>query len=367
MIRLLIAAALIVVAWPANASAALVGCFGPPADYITAFDTVRGQSQNGQVDYPYPTVFLEWQGQLTPSSATEVGDSSEHIHLGACIPEGQTLTTAWNVDARYVFHNVENYDFTGANASTVTQGGSQTAFAATSAQLAQLNTAAHASGNHMTTTVFTSYAVKAAQTNGLKELRWQVNVDRNAPAALVDTWKVSARAYVTYNYAGLATAPPLGSPDCHIDYVRTQNWITYHDEAGVVKTSYGYAGPKESQANPDCTMPLAWTPGPMATAKPSSWSAPIRTTDGTNRLFAYVDPNFHVTPGTYAWGVDLGNPATTGVLVQGGYNVPVTVPLGSLGLAAGVHRFMVQGHKWPQPPQIKPISTSIVVYPFKVQ
>jgi hypothetical protein len=64
---------------------------------------------------------------------------------------------------------------------------------------------------------------------------------------------------------------------------------------------------------------------------------------------------------------DLGNPQVTGTLNQGGYDNAVSVPLSTLGLAGGVHRFMVQGHKGYtgtiQDPN-QPISSPIVVMPF---
>lgn len=347
-------------------------CYGAPADYIAAFDTVRGQPADGSVTYPYKTVFLEFQGQLTPSSATSVGNTSEHIHEGACIPEGQTLNAA-NApagsrffDARYIAHNVLNYTVTSVAATMVTQNGSTNLFVGTSQQVASLNTAFQASAGNGTATVFQSYPMAIGTGNGVEELRWQVQVDRSNSSALVDQWKVSGRAYFSQNYPGLPTVAALGSPDCHVDFVRTQNWIVYHNEAGLVKTSYGYAGFKDSQLNPDCSYPAMFMPDTLAQPKTGDWTTTLRTTDGTNKLSVSVDPNNHVTPETAAWKHDFGNPATMGTLVQGGYNNVVTVPLSMLGLADGVHRFMVVGHKWPSPPQIKPISTSIVVMPFSL-
>lgn len=372
-IILLLAAATLITAGgrvTTSTATASYNCVGPPADYIAAFDTVRGQPQDGQVTYPYKTVFLEYQGQLTPSSSPTVGNTSEHIHEGACIPEGQTLD-AVNApagsrffDARYIAHNVLNYTVASAAASMVTQNGSENLFTATAAQVAELNAAFQASANNGTDTVFQSYPMAIGTSNGIKELRWQTQVDRSNSSALVDQWKVSGRAYFSQNYPGLPTAAAFGAPDCHIDFVRTQNWIVYHDEAGLVKTSYGYTGFGDSQLNPDCSYPAAFTPDALAVTKTTDWPTIIRTTDGTNKLNVIVDPNNHVTPETFAWKQDLGDPADSGTLVQGGYNNPVTVPLSTLGLSGGVHRFMVMGHKWPAPPQIKPISTSIVVMPF---
>lgn len=350
-----------------------IPCVGPPADYVAAFDGVRGQPVDGAVTYPYKTVFLEFQGQLTPSSSATVGNTSEHIHEGACIPEGQELndtnapTGGRFFDARYIAHNVLNYTVTSAAAQTVTAGGSEDFFTATPAQVAELDAAFQASGGNGTDTVFQSYPLGSGTQNGIKEIRWQVNVARNSPSALVDAWKVSGRSYFTQNYAGKPTGTTLGaSGGCQIDYVRTQNWISYHDEAGAVRTSYGYAGFQDSQLIPNCTYPPGFDPTALAQPKTGDWQTVARTTDGTNRLSVIVDPNNHVTPETYAWKLDLGDPQQSGILVDQNYNNPVTVPLSTLNLAGGVHRFMVMGHKWPSTVGIRPISTSITVMPFFV-
>lgn len=353
-----------------SAAAVSYACFGAPTDYVAAFDTIRGQAADGAVTYPYRTVFLEYQGQLTPSSSATVGNTSEHIHEGACIPEGQTLNDvnapagSRFLDARYIAHNVLNYTVTSVAANSVTDTGSEPLFVGTAGQVAALNTAFQASAGNGTATVFQSYAMRIGTGNGVKEMRWQVQVDRSNAAALVDAWRVSGRAFFSQDYAGHPTGTPLGSPDCHIDFVRTQNWISYHDEAGQVKTSYGYAGFQDSQLRSDCSYPPGFTPDALAVPKTGDWQTTIRTTDGTNRLSVFVDPNNHATPETSAWKLDLGNPLVVGVLVQNDRNTPVTVPLSTLGLASGVHKFMVMGHKWPDVAQIRPISTMITVMPF---
>ena len=362
---------------PPARAVATYPCFGPPADYVAAYDTVRGQPADGAVTYPYKTEFIEWQGWLTPNDGVTVpGHHSEHIHEAACIPEGQVIDDSvfpWFLDAKYTFHNVVNYTVTSANATQITENGSTNLFTATASQVADLNTAMQASGGLNTVTAFQSYSTPSLtsqinQGNGYKELRWQIQVDRANTSALVDQWKVSARSYFDQEYAGKSAAPPLGaSGNCHVDFVRTQNWISFHDQNGNVKNTYGYAGFRESMFNPDCTAPAAFMPDALAQPRPDTWNTSTRITDGTSRLFVFVDPNFHAHPDTYAWVQDLGNPQVTGTLNQGGYDNAVSVPLSTLGLAGGVHRFMVQGHKGYtgtiQDPN-QPISSPIVVMPF---
>lgn len=363
------------------ASVTMTPCFGAPADYVAQYDGVRGQAVDGQVTYPYKTVYLEYQGWLTANTDANgdgvvdvpPGHHSEHIHEGACLPEGQVIDDSvepWFLDAKYTFHNVVNYTLTSAAAQSITAGGSTNVFVANATQVAEMNAAMQQSGSLNTITQFESYQSSSTlnQGNGWKELRWNVVVDRANSSALVDEWKINGRSYYDQELAGKTAATPLGSPDCHIDFVRTQNWITYHDEANAVQTSYGYAGFGDSRMNldGDCIHPARFSPDALATTRPDPWSTIARTTDGTNRLFVYIDPNFHVHPDSYAWSQDLGDPASSGTLIQGGYDNTISVPLGSLSLAGGVHRFMVQGHKWPGTPQIKPIGTSITVMPFLV-
>lgn len=384
LLRALVLAALVAVVFVAlgahatkSVATASYPCVGPPADYISAFDTVRGQPADGAVTYPYKTEFIEWQGWLTPNDGVSIpGHHSEHIHEAACIPEGQVIDDSvfpWFLDAKYTFHNVVNYTVTSSAATQITENGSFTLFRADAGQVSALNTAMQASGGLNTVTTFQSYSSPAStslinQGNGYKELRWQIQVDRANSSALVDQWKVSARAYFDQEYAGKTATPPLGaSGNCHVDFVRTQNWISFHDQTGAVKNTYGYAGFRESMFNPDCTAPAAFMPDALAQPRPDTWNTSTRITDGTSRLFVFVDPNFHAHPDTYAWVQDLGNPQFTGVSNQGGYDNAVSVPLSTLGLASGVHRFMVQGHKGytgtiSDPNQ--PISSPIVVMPF---
>ncbi len=362
----------------AQAQTPLVSCFGAPADYVTAFDGVRGQPVDGDVTYPYKTAYIEYQGWLTPNDGVQTpGHHSEHTHHGACLPLGQTLNDSnarpWFVDAKIIGHNIQHYTVSSFAASLITANGSTNAFSASSGQLAAINTAFAASGDMGTETVFQSYTVNLPETfntaNGIKELRWQIQMDRNSPEALVDFWKMNGRSYFTYDYAGRPQGAALGgTAGCKINFVRTQNWIEFHEggPTGPFKSQYLYAGLQESKMNLDgpCTYPAAFDPAALAQPRPEPWTTTARTTDGANRLSAFVDPNFHVHPDTNAWTQDFGNPATTGVPVDNGFDSPMTIPLDELGLSGGVHRFMVQGHKWPNQVLTQPINTSIVVMPF---
>lgn len=341
----------------AQAQVASFSCVGPPADYIAAYDTVRGQPADGQVTYSYETVYIEFQGWVTPNDGVSVpGHHSEHIHEGACLPNDVTLTDAnaasRYVDTKYVFHNVTNYTVTSASLSLIDKLNSAPGFASTPAELAELNAAAQASGDLETVTVFQSHVLAAATTNGIKEFRWAINVSRNSPAALVDEWRVSGRSYVTQNYAGLPLRDPL---DCNIDFVRTQNWIKFFNEAGQNREPYTYAGFGDSWLSPTCDV-TKFTPDVLAQARPDVWEPTVRLTDGASKASVFVNPNFHAHPDTYTWKTDLVAPAMQ-------TNIPVSIPLGDLGLS-GVNRLMVQGHKWPGTVQIQPIGTAVTVIPF---
>jgi hypothetical protein len=357
---------------PSSAQAGMNGCFGAPADYVAAFDQVRGQAKNGQVDYTYPTVYLEYQGWLTPSDGVSVpGHHSEHLHIGACLPNGVTLTNAnaatRYIDARATFHNVQGYDVTSMSAGLVDVQASGPAFSASSAQLAELTAASHASGALETVNVYQSYTLSAPTSNGIKELRWHlITVRTPGPAgdvALVNTWRMNGRAYWNQQYTGLVARDPIGvSAGCKVDFVRTQNWIFYTGADGSAKQAYNYAGFGDSLLKPDCTLPSSFAPDGLKAARSGNWVRQFRQTDGSDSGDVLVDPNFHVHPDSWAWRADIPQP------IPSATNISVTVPLGSLGLAPGVHRLMMRGHEHAEvTPSVKPISSSIVVMPFRVQ
>jgi hypothetical protein len=368
----------------AQAQAPSFSCFGAPADYTQAHDGVRGQPVDGVVTYPYKSVYLEYQNWLTDNTQADAvpGAHSEHIHLGACLPQAQVLTDAnakpWYMDTRIIFHNVENYTLTLNDAaifSTNTSGGVGTVkgFKSTAAQLAELDAAMQASAGMGTKAVFQSHAIgtpgvdaQSNTPNGLKELRWHFEVRRSNPQALVDRWFMNGRAYFDYQYAGRVQQPDR-TDGCLTFFVRTQGWIFWTTATGQAQNGYGYAGFGDSHMNREgpCKIPAAWTPDALAAPKPDSWQTIVRTTDGTGPTYVYVDPNMHVHPETNAWSKYLGDPRQTGTLVDGGYNNTVTVPLGTLGLSGGVHRFMVQGHKLP-PVGVQPFNTMITVMPIQV-
>jgi hypothetical protein len=59
----------------------------------------------GCTGYPEPRRFQETQGWWTPPG-TAIGGDSEHIHVGLCFPEGQTISGVTHADVRVVLHNV---------------------------------------------------------------------------------------------------------------------------------------------------------------------------------------------------------------------------------------------------------------------
>lgn len=342
------------VCFAGQAQASLVGCFGAPADYRAAFDTVRGQSTNGQVDYPYPTVYIEFQGWITTNNPFVLppGHHSEHLHGGACFPQGETLTDAnakpWYVDVKWQAHNVRDYKATVVQGSLVDFEASTGAITATQAQLDEL-TAAFAASADTTVTVFQSYRIAVPLSNGIKELRFGLHTERSGPSALVDRWRFNGRVYFTYNYAGL---PSHQAKAENVRFIRTQNWVFYTVN-GVLKESYNYAGFASSGA---------WKRGTLTPARPASWDVAVRTTDGTNQGLLAVNPNFHQHPDNLGSWYTEWSPSGDDVRT-------FTVPLGTLGLPSlSVNRLFLRGDEYPEPypnPSVKPVSSSVVVLPFR--
>ena len=186
---------------PVGASAAMVGCFGAPPDYVAAFDTVRGQSQNGSVDYPEDRWYDEQQNWSTPLGEPP-GHHSQHVHVGRCIPNGKAWPSASRfMDVAYVAHHMADYRVTsagqgfnyppGANAQTTRSG-----YGATPAQLAEIQAAFELSAGGLPQKVFQSYPVLNPAVNGWKEARAGISMVADGPGAIFLTWVLDSRWYV---------------------------------------------------------------------------------------------------------------------------------------------------------------------------
>lgn len=337
-----------------DAQAGLQGCFGPPKEYVQAFDTVRGQSQNNQVDLPYPSTYIEFQGWVTTNNpfVESPGHDSEHIHGGACFPQGETLNDAnaspWFLDVMWIGHNVRDYKVVAVQGTLVDKVASQGVIHATQAQLDDL-TVAFAFSAGTTVRVFQTFQIAAATTNGIKELRFGLHTEKSGDAALVDKWRFNGRVYFTHDYAGLPDRDPK---DVNVRFIRTQNWVFYTVN-GVLKEAYNYAGFGNSGA---------WKRSLLSPARPASWDVPIRMTDGSKKGTLAVNPNFHGDHDHFGDWHHEYDPVPD--IVE-----TFTVPLGTLGLPLGINRFFVRGDEYPEAypnPSVKPVSSSVVVLPFRV-
>ena len=230
---------------PVGASAAMVGCFGAPPDYVAAFDTVRGQSQNGSVDYPEDRWYDEQQNWSTPLGEPP-GHHSQHVHVGRCIPNGKVWpSTNRFVDVAYVAHHMADYKVTnagqnfnyppGANAQTTRPG-----YGATPAQLADIQAAFEASAGGVPQKVFQSYQVTNPVVNGWKEARNGIAMVADGPGAIFSTWVLDSRWYVNDTVAGLPAYPPPAATN-QVS-VRNRAHVFFRNWDGRIIDDYHHSG-----------------------------------------------------------------------------------------------------------------------------
>ena len=269
--------------------ATMYGCAGTPTDegFHNAFDSVRGQPKDGNVRYPYRATLWEHQSWLTPVGV-EPGHASEHLHVTACLPQGETLKGTNGesnankfIDVAVTAHNVSGYRAIGLRGSYVTTEGSRAAFIATQAQLDQITTAMQTSGHLGANRVYLSIPLLPVTTNGLKELRWGVVVERSDATALVERWELDARNYWTFSYPELTTAStPL--PD-NTRFIRNRTIVNFINSTGAMQQSYHHAGlcNKELTANGlfGCDSD-AWDWDDYIAQRPAVWTVGNRVTDG---------------------------------------------------------------------------------------
>ena len=363
MRRLLALTAVVFFVAAGNASAATFDCFGPPADYVTKYDQVRGQLKNGKVGYPEKRFYIEYQSWLTPNGEP-AGHHSEHLHWGACVPQGTSfgLGNGQNhIDIMFKFHNVIHYKVVDIAGSFVTQNGSLGAFspAARAAAIPPLDAAMQQSGGLATTTEFASFQVQPTQTNGRKEARMGITVERNGPDALVETWKLNGRWYMTDNYAGLPTVLPKTD---QVSFIRMRTIVETFNASGQLRLNYHHAGFANS---------FGWDRDLVQAVRPASWDVDLHVTDGGGPASVEINPNHHVHPDVRGpWFADLMMFSGAG---QASLET-VTVPLGPLNLSpTKVHRLVFLSHDQPEctragnpcPPGVRPDWTDVTILPFK--
>ena len=308
---------------PANAAAA-VRCFGAPPDYVAAFDARDGRA-DGRVSYREPRVFLEVQGWLTKVGEAP-GHHSEHVHSGTCFPQGQTWAPRvrrGRLDYRHVFHNVVGYKVVDVRGGFVNGGNG---LLETSAQKQEL-TAAAARSADATVTVFQSYRIGKATSNGRKEFRTGLDLRRSSSAALVDRWFTSTGWQSYYAFAGLPSRRPVRGCDVLIG----RNWASGFD--------YGNNG-----------FGCSWRASRMDDPVPDSWRLRADMASGVERGSLHVDPDFHHHPDHPGiWSKELAGEGS------------VTIP--TAGLPAGTHRLVYMGH---EEADSEITSTTLTVIPFRV-
>lgn len=293
-------------------------CFGAPADYIAAFDAKDG-AVDGRVSYPEPRMYLEVQGWVTPANVAP-GHRSEHIHSGTCFPQGETLTLL-RLDYKHVAFNVSGYAVTDVRGGFV-EGGN--GLLETSAQRQELTAMLNASSGGKTATVFQSYAIGKATSNGRKEFRTGLNLVRSSSAALVDRWFTSTGWQTYFNFAGLPTRSPVRGSDVVI----ARNWITGKDYGNIAGGVH-----------------RASTAGAVRTGV---WRVNWNPASGVNRGDLSVDPDFHADS-LGIWSKALSGTSTIAV------DVPVdTFPNGQ-------HRLVWRGHEGASS---SVVSTVVQVIPF---
>lgn len=379
-------AALALVGGKAEA-ATFFSCFGAPADYVLAFDTAGGRARDNKVDYEQPRWYNEQQTWATHSFEFP-GHHSEHVHVGACIPNAQTMTKPFRMDMGYTFHNMDDYTISSASMSAVTQTGSRGLWAATPEQVAQLQAAADASLSGTPQKVYFSTVTTAPTTNGLKEIRGGIATVKDGANAVFEIWNTDARWYETDNYVGLPSSTPLPSQRA----VRVRPIIVFNG-----KTDYhhsGWCGMNGNNGSSTLTGSPSWTATTVAKVWPDTAGKRIclYVTDGGGPATLMIDPDFHnhydgptaSCPNVDAAGNCLGQwywqPDNQRKELFGLELVEVTIPASVVAsLAPGVHRLVFKSDDFAEcvrsanfqhwnncPPDVRGTWSNVSVLPFKV-
>ena len=353
-----------------TAAASSYACFGAPVDYVTAFDTVRGQPADGAVTYSEPRWYDEQQSWATPAFALP-GHHSDHIHMGRCIPNGATwAATNRPLDVSYTFHNDTAYTVQSVGSNYLwgdpNAGPTFTAWKGTAAQIAELQAAADASGNGNVTHVYQSYQMATPPVNGFKEVRSSLTLAKKTTDAVFQSWALDSRWYETDNIAGLSSAAGINGQIA----VRNRSLVKFPKvgDPTTIQTDYHHAGWCGVDGTPFGATQTAGSALLTANLVSQPWSGDqsvcLYVTDGGGPATLMIDPDFHnhytaptpACPNVDANGNCLGvwfwQPSNPRHEIFSGagspQNVTVTIP-GSViaGLAPGNHRLVFKSDDMP--------------------
>lgn len=402
MKRLLILSGLLLsMFYAGQASAAtFIGCFGAGVDpaYVTAFDAAGGRSVNGQVDYEQARFYDEQQTWATPRLETP-GHHSEHVHVGMCIPNAQTISKPFRMDVLYTFHNMQDYRIESASMSAVSQTGSRSLWQASAADVARLQAAADAScptcANNVQKVAISVEATDPPTNNGLKEIRGAIATVKDGPDAVFLQWNTDPRWYITDAWPGLPSSTPIPSQRA----VRVRPIINFPKagDPSTIQTDYhhsGWCGMDGNYGSGTVTGSYTWTRTNVA--KPWLDTASKRiclyVTDGGGPATLMIDPDFHhhydsptaACPnidahgnclGVWYWQPDNSRKELFNVIQQ-----EVVIPASVVAsLSTGMHKLVfksddfaecVRNHNFNDwdlcPPDVRGAWSNVSVLPFKV-
>lgn len=381
----------------AHTATTMISCAGAPSEYVAAFDTVRGQAKDGAVKYPYATWYDEQQNWATHAGEVP-GHHSEHVHIGRCIPNGQTVGRRIHSDVEVTFHNMTDYAVVEFSSSMLccdsNSGPSDTVYSASATELAELQAGLNASAGGQTTHVFQSQAWTNPTTNGFKEVRTGMDLRKSGDTAIFLRWIVDPYWYMTANYPDLPFAAAF--PDGQIA-VRNRAHVFFPEPGNPSNIVSDYSHGGWGGLKPRTACGESRTAGSAQFTRSVIWNywadgrskTPcLYVTDGGGPALLMIDPDFHhhydaptaSCPNVDTHGNCLGRWfwrnndlfSGSGTIV----NMPVKIPASVItALPAGKHRLVFLHHDEgdcarqgvPCPPDMRGIWTDVSVLPFRVK
>lgn len=358
------------------AHAAMYACVGAQIDpaYVKQFDGVRGQLVDGHVRYPEKRWYREKQEWATRHGEAP-GHHSEHLHMGACFPNGVTWESPnaeRYVDVKYTFHNMNNYDVFSLGGSFVAFGRSTGAFepADATAAVAALEPVMDASAGGATTVAYRTLRLRPATTNGLKELRWNLTVvETPGTTALFDRWQMDGRSYATDAYPGLGD--PVEPIAENVRFVRNRTVVDFVDHNGEPKQDYHHAGWQEIEGVRTYQLGHANVSTPVG----ATLTGTARITDGGGPAAIEIDPNHHVHPDNRGsvTPIDFMGFSSSGTNFQRPFEIP-TAGIPGVPAMGKWHKLVLLSHDVPEcqrlnrvcPVGVRNTWTNVEVFPFKV-